>query len=82
MAASPKKQSKNSASSFKQYEASTQDAWDDGDDDLLAKLKLDATIIQSAASQVLNSHHTSNSSAQSTNSTFPGYLFFLFTDNI
>lgn len=62
MPLSPKKQpSKKSSSSshgasFQRYEESTIDAWDDGDDDLLVRLKLDSNMIQSTASQVINSH--------------------------
>lgn len=63
MAVSPKKQSKNSSSTFKQYEASTEDAWDDGDDDLLQRLKIDQQFIQSTASKVINSHHTSTTTS-------------------
>ncbi|XP_067930739.1 TBC1 domain family member 22B-like [Watersipora subatra] len=59
MAASPRKNAKSSATSFKQYEASTQDAWDDGDDDLLVRLRLDTNIIQSTANLVIDSHNTS-----------------------
>lgn len=66
MAASPKKLPKSSASSFKQYEASTEDAWDDGDDDLLQRLKIDQNFIQSTASQVIDSHHTSLATSAST----------------
>lgn len=62
MPLSPKKQpfKKSSGSShgasFQRYEESTLDAWDDGDDDLLVRLKLDSNMIQSTASQVINNH--------------------------
>ena len=59
----PRKQVKNSGggkSSFQQYERDTEDAWDDGDDDLLMRLKLDTNFIQSTASQIIDSHSNSS----------------------
>ena len=47
-------------SSFQQYERDTEDAWDDGDDDLLMRLKLDTNFIQSTASQIIDSHSNSS----------------------
>ena len=65
MPLTPQKPNKKSSypgtgkTSFQQYEESTIDAWDDGDDDLLAKLKLDSSMIQSTAKQVIHSHSSS-----------------------
>lgn len=60
MPLTPKKQSKSGGSmnsSFQRYQEDTHDAWDDGDDDLLVRLKLDSQIIHSAANQVIESHN-------------------------
>lgn len=56
----PSSSGSHGGASFQRYQESTSDAWDNGDDDLLVRLKLDSNMIQSAASQVISSHSESN----------------------
>ena len=49
MQTSPKKDRTNARDSFQHFEMNTIDAWDDGDDDLLA---MNPQVIQSTALQV------------------------------
>lgn len=60
--------SSGTESSFRQYEANTLDAWDDGDDDLLVRLKLDSNFIKSTANQVINNHNHTTKAPSTTKS--------------
>jgi len=81
MSKTPKKSGKNPGmfhdkSSFQQYEESTLDAWDDGDDDLLVRLKLDEDYIKSTATNIIDHHSMSTAKNGSADvSTGKGWLF-------
>lgn len=71
MSANARKPVKNSASkqTFQQYERDTEDAWDDGDDDLLVRLRLDTNFIQSTANQVISNHNSTPAATHKTTGT-------------